>query len=83
MILKERPNMATVNEVGVRLEDDSRMTLEDLRFLFAFAVTTKSSKFEKIETLHDPEYVNWWVSYKYYTESGTKLRENLTTHKCT
>lgn len=43
MILKERPNLSTVKEVGARLEDDSRMTLEDLRFEFAFAVTTKSS----------------------------------------
>ena len=82
MIFKERPNLTTNKEVGARLENDSRMSLGDLRFDIAFAVTTKSSKFDQIVPLHDPEYINWWVSYKWYTENGTKLRENLTTSKC-
>ena len=84
--MKERPNMATVKEVGARLEDDSEdssMSLENLRFNIAFAVTSKNSKFHLIKPLHDPEYINWWVSYKYYTEDGTKLRHELKTHRCT
>ena len=45
MILKERPNIASVKELGVRLENDSgdsRITMEHLRFNIAFAVTSTS-----------------------------------------
>jgi len=37
--------MATVMEKEARLEEETRMTLEELRFDIAFAVTTKSYDF--------------------------------------
>lgn len=45
MIYKERPAMATVMEKEARLEEGTRMTLEELRFDIAFAVTTKAKTF--------------------------------------
>jgi len=46
----------------------------------AFAATTKNSDFTKVETLHDPEFVEWSVTHKIYDKIGNKSRIDLKFH---
>jgi hypothetical protein len=56
------------------------LSLGDLKFHFAFTVTSKDNDKTTKEIMHDGNYVEWYTTMKVYDELGNKTRIPLTNH---
>jgi hypothetical protein len=88
LVTRDKPLITETKLIDIRTELDElgqqvEVSFGELNYNLAFAITSKdNNKVTKQRLLHDPNYVEWYTTLKYYDEKGNKTRLNLTHHPC-